>query len=188
MRNVAQYTYRLTSSNSITLTAGDHSLECVFQWPDEVQTQLDTLQRIIDGYAKSDPIIKEDGSYDRNYDYIDYYTSIPDYGSGMVEWWEEQTEVPQSLYKSDFPYTLLTQRKELCMELNAYLNDLQDMLVYQCIIKDETGYKSVMSVRPGAYCCWRDTAWSLRFTSNLEQIGKDDLDKTTVEVLIYEFI
>lgn len=188
MRNVEYYSYKLTANNNVLLTAGNHTLSCSFFWPEAVQTQYDVVTRQIGDLAKSDPIINADGTYNRTYDYADYYTSIPAYGEEMEAWWAEQVNIPQSLKGIEAPYDILEERRELCIGIKAYLEDLKDQLVYQCVIIDETGYKTVMSVRTGAYCRWRDTSWSLRFVADIPEIGKNDLDKTTVEVMSYEFI
>lgn len=190
MRNASFYSYRPTSGNSLTLGVGDHTLQFDFRWPEAIQEQWDIVQHGLKNSSLSDPIIREDGSYDRTYDCIPYYTSIPDYGSGMEEWWNNQTEYPQSLRNLDEQavYNILMERKELYTELKEQVLDLDDQLVYLATVTDETGDIMTFCVRPGAYIKYRDSVYSFRIVSELARIGKDDLSKMTIEVVTYEFI
>lgn len=189
MREVTTYRHQIASSEPFQLIVGDYAFQIELIWPETVQEQWDDLQRQLLGSSRSDPIIREGVRYDRTYNYIDYYDSVPAFGSGMEEWWAEQTEYPQSLKDKEdsVVYTVLSQRKELVAQLKVFQEELKEQLLWH--VKITAGSEVTAGVvRTGGWIRNQDNTWSMRFLADVEEIGRDQLPVVTIEVETYEFV
>lgn len=193
MRQVTTYTYNLTTSNELQLSVGPRQLNLQFKWPVAYQEQADIFNRHIAEYSSADPLVVKNGTditYDRDYDYIDYYLNIPAYGDGMEEWLDTSPDLPQSLQGKEASslYTLLTERKEQAEEYATYRTNLGRVLQWYVQITDDLGDIRTGIIHPGGWINNQDSNWALRFTADIDTISQDNIDKVTLEIEVYEFV
>ncbi len=188
MRRAQVFQYTLTGSDQLVLAAGNYTFTLSFAWPTVVQDQCDTIVSKITAMRNSDPLVFGN-LINREYDYINYYLNIPDFGSGMEEWWEAQEYHPQSLiHKSDnVVYEILTERKQLCSEIDVCIRTLKEQLVWQMTCVDAQQEKTVMDLWPGGWARNQDSQYSIRVIAEIDTIGYNDLSKATLEIETYEF-
>lgn len=171
---------------SLNITAGVFALSLHFRWDSANQEQYDIIHRALEDRRKSDPLLK-DGDIIREYDWIDWYTSLP---TDIEAALEEGMEYPQSLKglvedKSVMADELLL-RKQEAEALRELIQPMIDQLVWNVDITDSDGNVVAGVVRPGGWLHNQDASWRLRFTSDLDSIGEDDLLKVTIEVEVAE--
>lgn len=188
MKRKSVYNYQFMGSESVLLSVGEHNLTFSFTWPAVIQDQVDIVEKRVTDMSTNDPLIGGEGM-NRSYDYIDYYTSIPDFGAGMEEWWTEQTMIPSSLRNTSTSavYSVLTSRKALCTQMKAYISELSEMLYWTAEVVDENNEVTVAPVIPGGWYRNQDEQYAFRFTSEMDNIGQDDLARTSLEVEVYSY-
>lgn len=188
MKDVTVYQSQLTQGTlNYDWTAGDHNLQATFVWPTVEQEQWDVFTRELAALSASDPMIMGN-KYVRDYDYIDYYTSVvPQQQVDRAEWFAEQTDLPASLHGKTYAEVLsvLEERVTLCQGFAIYKQELSEALRYQCTIVDEAGEVTVCDVIPGGFTRNQDNDWAIRFLADVDEVGRDQLGIVTVEVETY---
>lgn len=169
-------------------TAGDHQLSVEFRWPIVEQELWDTFVLRVTDMASGDPIIEENGTFNRSYDYIDYYTeTVPQDITEREVWWNEQTSIPASLKGKTYEQVsgILQDRVVLATGMAEYRQELSEALHYQGIITDENSETVIVDVLPGGWFHNQDDNWAIRFVADTNAIAKDRLGNVTVEVESY---
>lgn len=188
MKTYSRYETQMTGATQFEVSAGNYTLSCELTWPQPIQDCYNQLITNITNSAKADPIIG-DGNINRSYDWIEYYSSIPAFGAGMEEWYEEQTALPSSMRSltGTSIYSVLTERRTLALGLKEYKQDLLDMLHWQMQVTDTAGNIMVCPVVPGAWYNNQADDYALRFVAEMDTIGHDDLIRTVIQVETYEY-
>lgn len=176
-----------TDSFTQTIQAGNLNLSCVFQWPTEIQEQYDAYLLRVTQAAQTDPIKLTNGSYNRDYDYVDYYASLANV-SDLSAWLAAQTELPVSLSGQSLSYqlALLQTRIDTCVDLQAIFVQFKEDLCWQVTITENTDI-TIASVILGGWYRNQDSTYAFRFVSDgRTDIGKNDLTYVTMECEVYE--
>ena len=164
------------SPNDQEFTAGSAVLSFTFSWPENEQVQYDTLIRNIGNKAKGDPLVVEN-NYVRDYDYLDYYLNM-----------SEETKVwPISLQgkTQEEREEIITQRILECEVLKEVKDQYEELLCWNFRCDDGTRITTGL-LRLGGWFCWPEGNPRFRFISSKEQIGREDLQFVTIEVLTDE--
>lgn len=176
------YNAQLGSDEEQTISAGNRLLTFQFRWDDANEEQYQIVAQALKARRDADPLLKKD-SVDiiRDYDYLDYYTSLPK----DIDL-EELEEYPQSIRKLSEAQQImeLESRRDEAVELQKLLLVYEQQLVWNVRIVDDTGVEKTGAVRPGGWIGNQDIDWRVRFATLLTQVGKNDLSKVYVEMEI----
>lgn len=172
-------------SYSATITAGSQSLTAEFTWPTEVQDEYDNWERVFAQLSQGDPI-NEGSTYNRTYDWIDYYLNLQDVD--LDEWLATSPALPESIAQA-----LVFKQKEIIQLRTAdaqKLNDIRQLykenLVWMFSFTDTLGRTSTGVVRPGGWYQYQDNYYSFRFVASLDSIQKDQIQYVQMEITIYD--
>lgn len=169
-----------------SIRAGTKLLTLKFQWASATEEQLEMIFNAYKNISRNDPLVLKDGNFNREYDYYTYYMSLAD--KNLSEWLSTSPELPSSLnnlplFKQE---EILSLRIKDVVTMSPVISQLLEILRWQCTVTDEEGNKTVTVVTPGGWYRNGDPSYSFRFMSNLENIGKEDISKTYIEIEVYE--
>lgn len=186
MKTGSRYSYIFKNDSDIEIQAGERTLRMSFQWPEPHQEQYDLVDRRVKELSASDPLIGNDNIV-RDYDWLAYYNSIPAIGAGLEEWIEEQTILPQSIANKPLSVkiSVINERKAVAEQFTTYMKELDDLLHYHCTIIDDNDNTVVCSVRPGGWYNKQDLSWAIRFTADVPNIKKGQMNIVTAEIEVY---
>lgn len=186
MKTGSRYSYIFKDDSDIEIQAGERTLRMSFQWPEPHQEQYDLVDRRVKELSASDPLIGNDNIV-RDYDWLEYYNSIPAIGAGLEEWIEEQTILPQSIANKSLSIkiNIINERKVAAEQFTTYMKELDDLLHYHCTIIDDNDNTVVCSVRPGGWYNNQDLSWAIRFTADVPNIKKGQMNIVTAEIEVY---
>lgn len=155
---------------SVSLSAGTVTLNCVFEWFEEIQEEYDNYIDLCSHMAETDPI-----NGNRTYDYLQYYLSITD----IETWLEEQEYLPQSLtgMTTEDQINEIQSRIDTCTRLQEYINTYNELLVWNITVDDTY----ILRLIPG--CIYTlDDGTLIRVDCDKESIGYDDLACVTLHI------
>lgn len=179
------YEYRIESEDNITLNVGSHRLDIEWRWNDVVQEQYDTFTKQINVTRKLDPMISDNGSIIRDYDYLNYYTqTVPQEVTEQEAWLASQTVLPESIRRDGI--NRLRTNVELANALVIYQEELLERLHYQAIITDETSEKTVADVIIGGWYRNQDQRYAFKFDADINNIRQNQLNLVTMRFEVYD--
>lgn len=171
----------------IVTSAGGYKLNISFRWPTAIQEQADIVYREWKNLAASDPILV-DGYYDRDYDYIDYYSTIPYATAEQIEeWLEEQTALPHSLELLSMQQKIV-QIRQRCLQCSDFvkLRDTLEQLLCWEVTVSSSDEKYVCLLRSGGWNNNQSDTFSWAFYSAKNTVGKGDLASTVMIIEVYD--
>lgn len=190
--NLYKYTIQASDISgtdfTIPITVGTKAYTFRFLWCTELQEQLEELLQRVTTLANSDPIV-EGSTYNRDYDWVDYYLQFANMSSSQIqEWYNAQEYLPQSLIgKSSSVYVSLIQSRYAdAYEYNREFAIKQEAFRWNVEVSLPDNDKVVTFLQPGA---WIDygTDHAFRFTcEGRANVGLTDLQYVTVEFDIDE--
>lgn len=159
------------------IQAGTHLLTFHFLFDEAYEEQYNILKRALDDRAKADPLVKGIEIV-RDYDWVDWY----------VQWNEEVEEKPQSLrdLNDDLFVDMMRERQEEAKELLRRREVYTEALFWNVEVTDADGNTITGDVQPGGWLHNQDAEWRVRFVSDLDKIGKNDLMKMSIEFEVDE--
>lgn len=177
MATLTGYYNQLSNETQQSITFDSTTFIFKFVWDDLAQEQYDQIQNASSTLASSDPLYNiETKVFTRNYDYIDYYTSI----SSVTDTLSGDT-LPYSIYKvlqssTTTAQSLLSSRISECTEYLEKRNIWKNLLRWRFSISKDENVILAGYVQPGAIYTLSDNSqlWFELTTTNTE-IGKDDL-------------
>lgn len=169
----------ITSDFEQPIVCGNVQLVLHMRWDTANDEQYNLIHSALVDRAKADPLLK-DGEIIRDYDWLDWYTSLP---SDIEAALDAGMEYPQSLKTApnNIKANILLERKYEADDLQLLLIPLQEQRVWNVEITDDTGEVFTGLVRPGGWIN-NQGSWSVRFLSDLADIGYDDLSKVEIEI------
>lgn len=181
-----KYYARLNEVPSLDFTqafsAGTHILNIRFLWDEANEEQYLIVKRALDDRALADPLVKDDGTIIKDYDWVEWYSSLP---IDIEEALQNGMEYPQSLRYLDIHSRALAlqQYKLEAEELKVLLEPYLNQLVWHCTIWEETQPTVIVTadMRPEGWIHDQDFGWRVRFASDLTQVGKNDLLNVRLE-------
>lgn len=189
MRNT--YYFELPESEStdfsITLNVGEHSLRIHFLWSFVSQEQDTILEETIARFADTDPI-DMGASYDRDYDYVNYYLPFVNATVSRIEEWLTTTpHLPVSLHGLQLfkQVELVQQRATVAYEFNIWRRLYSETLIWQ-VTFEENDIKIVGTLRPGAMYETVDGSMTIHVESLLTSIGQNDLQNVAFRIEVEE--
>lgn len=165
---------------NVVLNMGGKLFYLRFQFDAAIKEQYDILTTGIRNLRDADPLLKE-ATIIRDYDYLDWYMSLPSLHE-LEQLLENGMEYPQSL-KNLGNYAKaakLLNRKAQVEELQDVFDTFDECMYWKCTITDEANNEVQCSVVPGGYVNNQSSEWTLRFESDLDRIGEDDLMKIRI--------
>lgn len=173
-----------TSKSSIikTFSAGRHILTVTFTWSDANEEQYNIVNNALVARRDADPLLdpSDNLAIDRDYDYLEFYTSLPE---DLETYLAEGGKYPQSirlLSEAQRAYKLDELRTE-AVALNTLILPYKEQLVWNVSVKDSTGETHTGTVRPGGWINNQGLRWRIRFVSRMKEIGRYDLNKVYME-------
>lgn len=156
---------------------GTRNISIHFRWDTAIQEQYDMYTRALTARAQSDPLL-QDSAIIRDYNWIDYYLSLPAYTAQIEVYLEQQGSYPQSLKDLDIPHkaSILYKRRLEAIELDELMEPYRDMLVWHIEVTDDEDNAFVGTVTPGGWIN-NQGSWSLQCVSSLQSVGYNDLLK-----------
>ena len=177
-----------TDVNTITqvITAGSYKFSFVFTWDTVNQEQYDILARGLEDRAKADPLLTTDGEIIRDYDWIDWYLSLPvDIEQALID----GLEYPQSLKDTQLSVkaNIMNERKQEAKELATVRRVYEEQLVWNVAIQELSSSDIFTGVvRPGGWINNQSEDWRVRFVTALEDVAKDQLNRVYIEFEVKE--
>ena len=165
---------------SMLVAAGSAHLTFDFVWDTVNEEQYSVVYRALKARAESDPLLYSDKTIDREYNWIDWYTSLPlDIATAL----EEGMEYPQSIkdLSNEDKAAILESRREEAYELKDMIAQYVTQLVWNVAVTDTNGVTHTGTVTPGGWINSLGLDWRVRFVSSLTRIGKEDLGKLYIE-------
>lgn len=188
---MVHYYYKINNQNnedSFTqlIRVGNRTVEFHFQWAIVSEEQFGMVSRYLNRKANTDPILRRNGNYDRDYNWYSYYISLV--GIDLGQWLDSQPELPISLI--DKPRTkqlsLLRTNIQAVLELQPAVVLYMDLLKWGFQMSCDDLDTAVGNVQPGGWYHSQDTKLSFRFTSEMETIGRDDISQVIIEFEVYD--
>lgn len=183
------YEARLTSAPSDnfsqTIVSGNVQLQLNFKWDNTLQEPYDEIIRALKARADADPLIDNNSLIERDYDWIDWRLSLP---ADLETYLEEGGKYPQSIKNVNnvIKADILRGQIEEAKELEAVRSGYEVGLRWCCSITDDSGDVVVCSVEPGGWVNEQSLKWRLKFESDLDKIGHDDLLKMLIVTEVYD--
>lgn len=178
-----------STEKDMSITAGSLALTLHFYWDVEMQEQYDTLVTNVRKAYLSEPLYnKATGDIIRTYDYIDYFTSLPD---TLVEL-EELYNASDSI----IPYRLLQVEdwqaadalllmRSLCKELQEQDEQISTYLKWHCTITSGDEIIEALVVPNSTYRA-ADSSFTITFVSDRDDIVRDMLGDCYIVVEVQE--
>ena len=157
-----------------TCIAGELKLQITGSWDTVLQYQYDLIQSRLKRMANSQPL-KEADSYNRDYDYIEYYDVL--YGTDLSAWLATSPVLPLDIVNlpPSSQLQILQDRITLCHGLKPVIEKYKEGLRWNVVVEDEQGVKTSAVIQPGGWFRNQANDYSFIFLSTKEYIGKDDL-------------
>jgi len=187
------YQYTISDPNATTFTqqwsVGNHKLKAEFLWSIVTQEQSDILERNIRAASQSDPLQTATFGYNRDYDYVTYYTSLS--GVDLTAWLGTNPDLPVSIINKSQAQqiTIIEDRIATCTSLASLRAQFREAMRWQITITETVDGVNVVTVtvlEPGAWFRYQDNNWAIRYTSTLDYIGKGDLGTATIEFEVFD--
>ena len=159
------------------------SLVISFKWDDTTQEQADLFDKYVSQLSQNDPLIKE--TYDREYDYVQYYLSLEDLD--LDEWLDSNPTLPQSLVEKErvIQKKKIKERISLCQNISTLQLQYKELLQWSVKVEDTNGNIYTSVLRLGGWNLNQSENYAFRFVSNdKENIGKNDLQYVIFEVKV----
>nr|DAQ07686.1 MAG TPA: hypothetical protein [Caudoviricetes sp.] len=159
------------------------SLSISFRWDDTTQEQSDLFDKYVSQLSQNDPLIKE--TYDREYDYVQYYLSLEDLD--LDKWLDSNPVLPQSLIERErvIQKKKIKERISLCQNISALQLQYKESLQWSVKVEDTNGNTYTSVLRLGGWNLNQAENYAFRFVSDdKENIGKNDLQYVTFEVKV----
>lgn len=165
------------------LQAGTRIFQLHFRWDTACQEQYDLLYRGVQNMRDADPLYDTKGSIVRDYDYLEYYASLPSAASLAEAIDNKEINIPQSLKSlpTELIVAQLLERIETAKDIGLALDVYKSHLLWHCDVTTSTDFMTA-EVTPGGWLNNQSLEWTLRFLSDLAVVGRDDLEKVLVQV------
>lgn len=188
---MVKYYYKIDNANNETdftqlIRVGSRTLEFRFQWAIVSEEQFDIVVRYLRQKANTDPILRRNGNYDREYNWYVYYMNLV--GLDLNEWLDSGPELPASIVHKP-------RNKQLAL-LKSFIKEVRTLqpavLLYADVLK--WGFKmtcddlptTVGNVQPGGWYHNQSDKLSFRFTSKLDNIDKESISQVVIEFEVYD--
>lgn len=178
-----------TSQTTVTqvITVGARVLTFQFQWAIASAEQGDMVLKYLINRAKSDPLQMEDGNYNRDYDWFNYY--LPLIGQDLDAWLDTNPILPVSVLSQPDRAS----QKRVIQQYLIEVATLQPIILlytetmrwqFQCSCADTDTITGI--VEPGGWFRNQDSEFAFRFRSARDYIGKEDINELALEFEVYD--
>lgn len=162
-------------------------LTCSLYWSEELEQQYNALVTQLKVDAYNDPLVRVDGSYDREYDVAAYYQAGNPLTSHEMydEWYEAHKDnLPMSVKYMGYMYfdlrRIIMDRSITYYNIQNTISMLREQCVWTFSINDENDIVTGV-LNPGA-AYERDSRWTMWVRSDTRiSIGREDLPYVTLE-------
>lgn len=162
---------------SFNVTIQGIQFQVTGSWDTVLQYQYNIIKNRLIDMSKSQPLYK-DKTYNRIYDYIDYYTSLDPYG--LNEWLDTSPALPLDIINLPraTQISVLQDRISFSNDLKPILVKYEEGLRWNVIVKDSNNIKTSAVIQPGGWFRNQADDYSFAFLSTKEYVGIDDLPYT----------
>lgn len=163
------------------IKVGDSVLTFEFSWDIIARQEYLDLLRSLVNLADGDPLYNtETKLYVRDYDYLNYYLSIP---SDIDAWLANDPMLPNSMSGMDNLQIeeYIEERRSFCEEIQALLKQLQDILKWHVTIYLENEILTTGLLTLGGWYLYQSNLRIRFYTdSDLSSIDYNDLSKVKI--------
>lgn len=168
------------------IQAGNLLLNFDFQWAVASEEQASFVYKYLQNKAKGDPLVLSDGNYNRDYDWYSYYISLENVD--LTQWLATNPILPVSLHNKEQEQLLylLSLRIQEAVALKPVITLYSETVCwqFQCQVQGQDVITGL--VKPGGWFRNQDNVFSFRFLSNLDTIGKTNLNNVYLEIEVYD--
>lgn len=167
------------------IQVGMRTLKFDFQWAIVSEEQYSLVQNHLTSRAQADPLFIE-GNFNREYDWFNYYYALRNID--ISTWLDSNPILPVSIkgQPRDTQLYLINIHVEEVKALAPVINLYKDVLKWQFTMTCDTLPTTVGYVQPGGWYHNQDDSLAFRFVSELENIGKEDITKISIEFEVYD--
>lgn len=188
---MVRYYYKIDNQNNEDnftqlIRVGSRTLEFHFQWAIVSEEQFKIVVEYLKKKADTDPILRRNGNYDREYDWYSFYIALV--GVDLEEWLDGDPELPTSLISKTRTKQLSLVRtyiKEV-LALQPAVDLYTDLLKWGFQMTCDDLDTAVGNVQPGGWYHNQDTKLAFRFTSEIDYIGRNDISQVIIEFEVYD--
>lgn len=188
---MVKYYYKIdNSSESRSFTqliqVGMRTLEFHFQWAIVSEEQFRLIVNYLNRRANTDPILRRNGNYDRDYNWYTYYIDLV--GTNLEEWLGGNPEIPESLIGKTRAKQLSLLRMYIgeAISLQPAVRLYTDLLRWGFRMTCDDLDTVVGFVQPGGWYHNQDSKLSFRFTSAMEDINEESISQVVIEFEVYD--
>ena len=192
------YTYQMTHTEEdgddfiTSIQVGDYIVQFRFLWPTASYEQYSNIERHYNKMTKNDPLIADD-IINTDYNYIVYYLKARDEIKNIVspnpyrDWLDSQEYLPRSISvaPSMSQELMLQERIAECSTVEPIIAQYIEVLRWQFRMSFEDEV-NVGTITPGGWYRNQNTMFSFRFVTELESVGRDDINNVTIQFEVYQ--
>lgn len=167
------------------VSAGSRTITFEFQWAFTAEEQLNDIYRVFTERSMNDPLVINNNTLDREYDYYTYYMDLVN--KDLNTWLDTNPILPRSLMNltKTRQVNVLNTRIAEVRQLQPIISQYLEILRWQCVVTSTGTEKTISVVEPGGWFRNGNNVYSFRFVSDKERIGKEDLSSVYIEIEVY---
>lgn len=168
------------------IQVGSKSLTLTFQWATASEEQCNMILKYLADMAKTDPIQMSNGNYVRDYDWLNYYVGLSDVD--LNDWLDSVHDIPVAIVGKDRDVQIryLQYRIGEALSITSIIRQYIEVMRWQVTVTGTDVSPTACLVELGGWNRHQDNAYSFRFLSGREYIGRNDLNELYIEFEVYE--